>query len=87
MGPGAPALRSTRSFARKCPWKRLCLEKQAPKKAEQLTVDPSFWTRYRSDSQNPDFGDTLPQAVAGLAAGEFPAIPRTDADLSPGRRT
>src|SRR5438874_9730844 len=49
----------------------------------QLTVDTSFWTRYRSDSQNPDFGDTLPQAIPGLAAGQFPAIPRTDADLSP----
>jgi rubrerythrin len=49
----------------------------------QLTVDTSFWTRYRSDSQNPDFGDVLPQAVPGLAAGQFPAIPRTDADLAP----
>src|SRR5437016_5248991 len=49
----------------------------------QLTVDTSFWTRYRSDSQNPDFGDTLPQAIPGLAAGQFPAIPRNDADLSP----
>jgi Ferritin-like domain len=48
----------------------------------QLTVDTSFWTRYRSDSQNPDFGDTLPQAVPGLAAGKFPAIPRSDDDLS-----
>ncbi len=50
----------------------------------QLSVDTSFWTRYRSDSQNPDLGDTLPQAVPGLAAGQFPAIPRSDADLSPG---
>jgi len=49
----------------------------------QLTVDTSFWTRYRSDSQNPDFGDVLPQAVPGLAAGQFPAIPRSDDDLSP----
>jgi len=49
----------------------------------QLTVDTSFWTRYRSDSQNPDLGDTLPQAVPGLAAGQFPAIPRSDDDLSP----
>src|SRR3954452_740260 len=49
----------------------------------QLTVDTSYWTRYRSDSQNPDFGDTLPQAVPGLAAGQFPAIPRSDDDLSP----
>src|SRR5205085_7235448 len=49
----------------------------------QLTVDTSFWTRYRSDSQNPDFGDTLPQAIPGLAAVQFTANPRTDADLSP----
>jgi hypothetical protein len=49
----------------------------------QLTVDTSFWTRYRGDSQNPDFGDTFPQAVPGLAAGQFPAIPRSDDDLDP----
>ena len=49
----------------------------------ELTVDTSYWTRYRSDSQNPDLGDTLPQAVPGLAAGKFPAIPRTDDDLHP----
>jgi hypothetical protein len=49
----------------------------------QLTVDTSFWTRYRSDSMNPDFGDTLPQAVPGLFAGQFPAIPRNDGDLTP----
>jgi len=47
----------------------------------ELTVDTSFWTRYRSDSRNPDFGEKLPQAVPGLAAGRFPAIPRSDADL------
>jgi hypothetical protein len=46
----------------------------------QLTVDTSFWTRYRSDSQNPDFGDTLPQAVPDLFVGEHPAIPRDDGD-------
>jgi hypothetical protein len=49
----------------------------------QLTVDTSWWTRYRSDSQNPDLGDTLPQAVPDLAVGQHPAIPRTDDDLSP----
>src|SRR4029079_17118231 len=48
----------------------------------ELTVDTSFWTRYRSDSQNPDFGDKLPQAVPGLAAGRFPAIPRSDHELN-----
>jgi len=49
----------------------------------QLTVDTSFWTRYRSDTLNPDFGDTLPQAIPGLTAGQFPAIPRNDGDLAP----
>jgi hypothetical protein len=49
----------------------------------RLTVDTSWWTRYRSDSQNPDFGDTLPQAIPDLATGEHPGIPRTNADLAP----
>src|SRR5581483_320708 len=49
----------------------------------ELTIDTSWWTRYRSDSKNPDLGDTLPQAVPGLAVGKHPAIPRTDADLTP----
>jgi hypothetical protein len=49
----------------------------------QLTVDTSWWTRYRLDNKNPDFGDTFPQAVAGLAAGQFPAIPRNNGDLTP----
>jgi Ferritin-like domain len=49
----------------------------------QLTVDTTFWTRYRSDSKNPDLGDTLPQAVPDLAKGQHPAIPRSDADLMP----
>jgi hypothetical protein len=49
----------------------------------QLTVDTSWWTRYRSDSLNPDFGDTLPQAIPDLATGEHPGIPRSNADLTP----
>ncbi|HEX6490322.1 MAG TPA: ferritin-like domain-containing protein [Gaiellaceae bacterium] len=49
----------------------------------RLTVDTSWWTRYRSRTGNPDFGDTFPQAVPGLSAGEFPAIPRSDRDLRP----
>jgi Ferritin-like domain len=49
----------------------------------QLSVDTSFWTRYRSDSKNPDLGDTLPQAIPGLAVGQHPAIPRSDDDLRP----
>ncbi len=49
----------------------------------KLTVDTSWWTRYRSRTKNPDLGDTFPQAVPGLSKGQFPAIPRTDADLEP----
>src|SRR6266849_3552880 len=49
----------------------------------QLTVDTSWWTRYRSRTKNPDFGDTFPQAVPGLSKGQFPAIPRSDDDLHP----
>src|ERR1700704_6428690 len=49
----------------------------------QLTVDTSWWTRYRSRTGNPDFGDTFPQAIPGLATGQHTAIPRTDADVAP----
>jgi hypothetical protein len=49
----------------------------------QLTVDTSYWTRYRSRTKNPDFGDTFPPAIPGLLKGQFPAIPRSDADLHP----
>jgi hypothetical protein len=49
----------------------------------QLTVDTSWWTRYRSRTKNPDLGDTFPQAIPGLATGQFPAIPRSEADLQP----
>jgi hypothetical protein len=48
----------------------------------QLTVDTSWWTRYRSRTGNPDFGDTFPQAVPTLAVGQHTAIPRTNSDLS-----
>jgi hypothetical protein len=49
----------------------------------ELTVDTTWWTRYRSDSKNPDFGDVFPPAVPALAKGKFPAIPRNNKDLSP----
>jgi hypothetical protein len=49
----------------------------------ELTVDTSWFTRYRSPNLNPDLGDTLPQAIPGLVKGKFPAIPRSDADLTP----
>jgi hypothetical protein len=51
----------------------------------QLTVDTSWWTRYRSRTKNPDFGDTFPPAVPGLLQGQFPAIPRNDGDLNPNK--
>jgi Ferritin-like domain len=49
----------------------------------ELTVDTTWWTRYRSSNKNPDFGDTFPAAVPGLLKGRFPAIPRSNADLMP----
>lgn len=51
----------------------------------QLTVDTSWWTRYRARVHNPDLDPSFvfPQAVPSLSKGQFPAIPRTDADLGP----
>ena len=51
----------------------------------QLTVDTSWWTRYRSPANNPDLdpGFMFPQAVPSLSKGQFPAIPRNDNDLMP----
>jgi ferritin-like protein len=51
----------------------------------QLTLDTSWWTRYRSDSRNPDLDPTFvfPQAVPDLNKGAFTAIPRSDKDLTP----
>jgi hypothetical protein len=46
----------------------------------QLTVDTSWWTRYRSTT-NPDFGATFPDAVPSLHTGLHTAIPRNDAEL------
>jgi hypothetical protein len=49
----------------------------------QLTVDTSFWGRYRSDNKNPDLGDTsFAQPVPTLNVGRHTAIPRTDADAN-----
>jgi hypothetical protein len=48
----------------------------------QLTVDTSWWTRYRSSNNNPDLDPNFkfPQAIPSLAVGEHTAIPRTDDD-------
>ena len=50
----------------------------------QLTLDTSWWTRYRSSTHNPDLDPnfTFPQAVPTLAVGEHTAIPRTDDDTT-----
>src|SRR5437868_6912909 len=48
---------------------------------KQLTVDTKWWTRYRSATQNPDFGGTFENAVPDLARGQHPAIPLNDGDL------
>ena len=48
----------------------------------QLTVDTSWWTRYRSSTKNPDIDNpTFAQAIPGLSKGKFPAIPRDDGDV------
>ena len=48
---------------------------------KQLTVDTTWWTRYRSATANPDFGGKFENAVPDLANGKFPAIPVDDGDL------
>ena len=47
----------------------------------ELTVNTSFWTRYRSGAGNPDLGDSFPPAVPSLAVHKHPAIPRTNSDV------
>jgi len=50
----------------------------------QLTIDSSWWTRYRSSTNNPDVNPTtFEQAVPDLHSGQYTAIPRTDDDLHP----
>jgi hypothetical protein len=50
----------------------------------QLTIDNSWWTRYRDDSHNPDLdpNHVFPQVVPTLAVNQHTAIPRTDADTT-----
>ena len=47
----------------------------------QLSVDTSWWVRYRSTT-NPDFGATFPDAVPSLHVGQHTAIPRSDDDTA-----
>jgi hypothetical protein len=54
----------------------------------QLTIDTSFWGRYRTDKANPDLGGTgFAEAVPSLKVGQHTAIPRTDADTPLGGAT
>ena len=50
----------------------------------QLTIDTSWWTRYRDDRHNPDLdpSHTFPKAVPTLGVHQHTAIPRTDADTT-----
>src|SRR5947207_15250474 len=50
----------------------------------QLTIDTSWWTRYRDDSHNQDLDPdhVFPQAVPTLGVNQHTAIPRTDADTT-----
>ena len=50
----------------------------------QLTLDTSWWTRYRSADNNPDLDPNFvfPQAIPTLFEGEHTAIPRTDDDTA-----
>src|ERR1700719_639373 len=47
---------------------------------KQLTVDTTWWTRYRSETTNPDFGGKFENAIPDLAKGKHPAIPVDDGD-------
>jgi hypothetical protein len=46
----------------------------------ELTVDTSWWTRYRSRTQNPDFGDSFDNAIKVLGTKRHTAIPRNDSE-------
>lgn len=49
----------------------------------KLAVDTTWWTRYRSDTLNPDLGDTnFENAVPDLAKGQHRAIPLDDNDAA-----
>jgi hypothetical protein len=48
---------------------------------KQLTVDTTWWTRYRSTTNRDFGGGPFENAVPDLAKGQHPAIPLSDADL------
>jgi Ferritin-like domain len=49
---------------------------------QHLTVDTSWWTRYRSATQNPDLGGIFENAVPDLAKAPHTAIPLDDNDAT-----
>ena len=51
----------------------------------ELTVDTSWWTRYRSRTGNPDLGDSFENAIKVLGIDRHTAIPRNnnEAQLDP----
>src|SRR5258708_36497508 len=49
----------------------------------QLTVDTSWWTRYRNANQNPDFGGKFEHTVPDLPTRQHPPTPQTDPTPAP----
>jgi hypothetical protein len=51
----------------------------------ELTIDTSWWTRYRSRTGNPDLGDSFTNAIKVLGTKAHTAIPRdnSEAQLDP----
>jgi hypothetical protein len=49
----------------------------------QLTIDTSWWTRYRNPDRNPDLDPNFPFApvIPGLLQGQFSAIPQSNTDV------
>ena len=47
---------------------------------QMLTIDTTWWTRYRSATANPDLGGKFENAVPDLAKAPHTAIPITDSD-------
>ena len=53
----------------------------------QLTIDTSWYTRYRSSIRNPDLdpGFKIPAGEVRVSPRQYPAIPRDDGGLAPAR--
>ena len=46
----------------------------------ELTIDTSWWTRYRSRIENPDLGDSFANAITVLGTKMHTAIPRSNGE-------